>query len=130
MLDPDPRRVARGRAEHPDLRFVEAEAESLPFGPERFQRLVSLYSFHHFRDPMRVFAEAHRVLVPGGTFTICDVIGRSWHARIFQLLHRISGHAAFPFRDPEELARGLRDAGFARVDRGTIGAHYRVTAIR
>lgn len=49
------------------------DALSLTFPHHSFTRVVTRYSFHHFIDPERVFAEMVRVCRPGGRVTVCDV---------------------------------------------------------
>src|SRR5689334_8539258 len=45
---------------------VAADAEQLPFAAEIFQRVECDAVLEHVRDPLRVAAELHRVLAPGG----------------------------------------------------------------
>jgi ubiquinone/menaquinone biosynthesis C-methylase UbiE len=128
VLDPDPRKIARGRAARPALGFVEGVAERLPFGDGRFDRVVSLMSFHHFRDSTRALAEVLRVLAPGGSLTICDIEPASRQARLFVFLHALTFHGPLSFVDAEEVDRRARVAGFARVRRDHLGVTYLVTA--
>jgi ubiquinone/menaquinone biosynthesis C-methylase UbiE len=51
-------------AERP--RLVRARAEDLPWRDATFDRLFCVNSLHHFADRARFFAEARRVLRPGG----------------------------------------------------------------
>lgn len=51
--------VARGRA-------LRAAAEALPFPDAVFDRVVCINALHRFADRARFFAEARRVLRPGG----------------------------------------------------------------
>jgi SAM-dependent methyltransferase len=45
---------------------VVADAESLPFAADTFQRIECDAVLEHVRDPLRVMDEMHRVLAPGG----------------------------------------------------------------
>ncbi|MHC4946839.1 MAG: class I SAM-dependent methyltransferase [Planctomycetota bacterium] len=58
--------VARHR--YPHLAFEEADAERLPFEPDRFDAVVSNFVVHHLARPEVVFTEVCRVLKPGGRF--------------------------------------------------------------
>jgi ubiquinone/menaquinone biosynthesis C-methylase UbiE len=46
----------------------------LPYADASFSLVVTRYSFHHFLDPMAVFAEMVRVCTPGGMVIVTDVI--------------------------------------------------------
>jgi len=53
--------------------FVSADAHGLPFRDEEFDAVVSFLTHTDFDDPHRAFAEAHRVLRPGGRFVYLGV---------------------------------------------------------
>jgi arsenite methyltransferase len=53
--------------------FVEGEAERLPFQDESFDVVVSNGVIDLIPDKDAVFAELHRVLVPGGRIQLADV---------------------------------------------------------
>src|SRR5207244_11674156 len=52
---------------------VESEAERLPFADESFDVVISNGVIDLIPDKDAVFAELHRVLVPGGRIQIADV---------------------------------------------------------
>jgi len=56
--------IARERT--PDGTFVVGEMDALPFGDEQFDVVTSVNGFQFALDPATAFAEAARVLVPGG----------------------------------------------------------------
>jgi ubiquinone/menaquinone biosynthesis C-methylase UbiE len=58
------RRGSAQAAERP--RLARARAEDLPFGDASFDRIFCVNALHHFSDRERFFAEARRVLKPGG----------------------------------------------------------------
>lgn len=84
----------------PNLRFVRGAAESLPFDDEQFDALVNVESSRAYNDIEGFFAEAYRVLRPGGSFLLADMRLRD---------------------DVEVLDEQVRAAGF-RVD-----AYYNIT---
>ena len=58
--------VARGA--NPGIEFREGDAQALPFATATFDRVVMNFGVLHLSDPDRAFAEARRVLVPGGRY--------------------------------------------------------------
>ena len=68
---------ARARCAKAGLRnvqFKRGDAESLPFDEAQFDGVVTRLAVHHFADPQRAFNEMQRVLRPGGTAVIVDVV--------------------------------------------------------
>jgi len=77
-IDMTPQMLAKARAAAAELgaanvEFVEAEAEQLPFPDESFDVVISNGVIDLIPDKDAVFAELHRVLVPGGRMQIADV---------------------------------------------------------
>lgn len=78
----------------PNVRFVEAPAEALPFETGSFDIVVSASAFHYFDNPEAALAEMARVLRPGGRLVLLDWDrGRWWMAlldaalRVFDPAH-------------------------------------------
>jgi ubiquinone/menaquinone biosynthesis C-methylase UbiE len=65
-LDPSANMLARARITHPTARLVRGRAETLPWRDGSFDRIYCVNALHHFSDRAAFFAEAHRVLKPGG----------------------------------------------------------------
>jgi ubiquinone/menaquinone biosynthesis C-methylase UbiE len=72
MLKKAQRRCARGGARN--VTFREGSATDLPFADHTFDCAVTRLSVHHFEHPRRVLDEIWRVLRPGGTFVVADVV--------------------------------------------------------
>jgi len=115
VLEPDERKTLRGRRAATPVTFVSGVAESIPFGDGRFDRAVSLLSFHHFTDGPRALREAARVLAPGGRLVLYDIHRSSLGARWMSLFVGHRGHPAAGFATPDELARWVSEAGFRNV---------------
>jgi ubiquinone/menaquinone biosynthesis C-methylase UbiE len=58
--------LSRARAKAPSARLMRGRAESLPFRDASFDRVYCVNALHHFSDRAAFFAEARRVLKPGG----------------------------------------------------------------
>ena len=130
VLEPNPKKVARGRARRPTVAFVEGVAERLPFEEGRFDRVVSLLSFHHFQDASRALSEGFRVLAPGGSLTVCDVDPASWPGRMMRALHAPTFHGRLAFTHADDVGRRASAAGFSSIRRERLGSAYLVTATR
>lgn len=77
-IDMTPEMLEKARAAAAEMgatnvEFIEAEAERLPFGDEAFDVVISNGVIDLIPDKDAVFAELHRVLVPGGRLQIADV---------------------------------------------------------
>jgi arsenite methyltransferase len=77
-IDMTPAMLAKARTAAAEMRlanveFVEGEAERLPFPDESFDVVISNGVVDLIPDKDAVFAELHRVLVPGGRLQIADV---------------------------------------------------------
>ena len=57
-----------------NVSFREGNANELPFADAAFDAVVTRLSVHHFDRPGRVMSEIFRVLRPGGSFVMADVI--------------------------------------------------------
>jgi ubiquinone/menaquinone biosynthesis C-methylase UbiE len=65
-LDPSAPMLDRAGITAPSAHLVRARAEDLPWRDATFDRLFCINALHHFADRARFFAEARRVLRPGG----------------------------------------------------------------
>ena len=77
-LDPSAELIAEARkaAAHRgtgNAAFVVGEVERMGFRDGAFDAAVCRFSFHHFTDPARVFAEMGRVIGPQGWMVVVDV---------------------------------------------------------
>lgn len=65
-IDPSAPMLVRARGAAPSAMLVQARAEDLPWRDATFDRLFCVNALHHFAERARFFAEARRVLKPGG----------------------------------------------------------------
>jgi ubiquinone/menaquinone biosynthesis C-methylase UbiE len=73
----EPLRLARTAAAERNLSnvdFILSEVERLSFDDDAFDGALCRFSFHHFVNPARVFAELARVVSPGGWMVIADMV--------------------------------------------------------
>lgn len=68
-LDMSEGELARARVLHPEIEFVEAQAQSMPFENSRFNHVVCHMAFMLMLPVEPVVAEIGRVLKPGGAFS-------------------------------------------------------------
>ncbi|MGD9803350.1 MAG: class I SAM-dependent methyltransferase [Hyphomicrobiaceae bacterium] len=57
-----------------NVAFKEGSATALPFKDGEFDVVVTRLSFHHFSEPSAALSEMLRVLRPGGTIVVADVV--------------------------------------------------------
>jgi ubiquinone/menaquinone biosynthesis C-methylase UbiE len=76
-VEPSSEMMARARATASGARLIRGAAETLPFLDATFDRIYCMNALHHFRDRVQFFAEARRILKPGGGLLS---IGKDPHA--------------------------------------------------
>lgn len=79
-LDPDPRALGRARRKASGLvgiRFEQGYAQELSYADGSFDRVLSSMMLHHLDSRVKAaaIAEGYRVLRPGGSIHIVDVVG-------------------------------------------------------
>ncbi|GGX94749.1 methyltransferase domain-containing protein [Massilia dura] len=123
-LNPDMLAVGRAAAALPQVSWQPADAMQLPFDDAGFDLLVCQFGAMFFPDKRRAFAEARRVLLPGGRllFNVWDALP----ANAFAAAVQASMEELFPgdpprffartphgYHDKAAIARDLAAAGFA-----------------
>lgn len=126
-VEVDPALAAARRAEFAGRAEVrEGDATALPFADASFDAVVCFTMLHHVPTPEaqdRVFAEAARVLRPGGAFAGTD----SRLSLRLRLLH--IGDTLVPV-DPETLPERLRATGFHDPEVELAGRSFRFHTTR
>ena len=127
-IDPRTADALRRRLARTNVRVVADDAADLPFGDEAFSAVVALTMLHHLPSVARqnrLFAQAYRVLRPGGAFLGVD----NTYNLAFGLLHL--GDTMVPI-DPRTLPARLEAVGFrsVSVDRGAGRFRFRAHKAR
>ena len=132
-LDISGQLLAVGRRKHPDIPFVQADIEKLPFKPESFHGALLSGVVHHFPDPSVCAVEVFRILRPGGRFVAFDPN----RLNPFMWLYRdhsspfYSSIGVTPNERPvlaRDVARVFQNAGFAVSSHYLAGLAYRYVA--
>lgn len=103
-----------------------ADAAALPLDGERFDSVVAFTMLHHVAPKARqdaLFAEAARMLRPGGVFAGTD----STDGRLFRLLH---WRDTLELVNPATLPSRLQAAGFRRAEVSVRRREFRFRAWR
>lgn len=126
-VDLAPGMLAVAAARHPQVEFVQADAEELPFAPAAFDAVVGAFVLNHLPRPELAVAGCARVLGAGGraAFTVWEGPPRS---RLITLLGEAAraagvdptgaipaGPDSFRFASEAEFAGLLRGGGLADV---------------
>lgn len=105
------------------IEFHFGSSDRLPFTDQSFDKVFAVHTIYFWKTPLDHFAEAHRVVKPGGRF----VLG-------FRPAEDPRFQATYPgeiyhIRPEADVAKFASDAGFADIDlrrhtRGTLQMSY------
>ncbi|MBX9717333.1 MAG: class I SAM-dependent methyltransferase, partial [Microbacteriaceae bacterium] len=127
--------VEEGRRRHPELQFVQGDAENLPFGAAEFNAVTISFGLRNVQHPEVALAEVLRVLKPGGRLVICEfsrpplgLLRAGYHMYLRHVMPLIAGAASSnpeayrylfdsirEWPDQTVVSKWLRTAGFAQV---------------
>ena len=113
------RRLEQTSATGPDLRFVQAPAERLPFDDESFDTVVSTLVLCTVDDQGQALSELKRVLRPGGRLLFLEHVRAEEGQRLARWQDRmlpIGVRMAHGCRCNRRTVDGIRRAGFDVVD--------------
>lgn len=110
------------------IRFITMDASNINFAESSFDTVSLSNSLHHLKDMDKVLEEAMRVLKPGGTLIlnemICDyqstpqmtyVQMHHWWAKLDMLMGKIH-YETFPRQKVMDIVKGLRLSSFEALE--------------
>lgn len=115
--------LAQAEQLHPELTWVQGDAEALPFADGEFDRVVMNFGILHLAEPEKAINEAFRVLRSPGkfAFTVWDVLEKSPGFQVvYQAIQTYGdldislpeGPPFFYFSQPDNSIQALQQAGF------------------
>lgn len=108
------------------VKWMVADAQDLPFPDENFDQLVCQFGVMFFADKARSFAEAHRVLKPGGKylFNVWDSMDANPRSAVIrEVMEELLGDEApdflskgpYSFFDQDLITELMSAAGFRNI---------------
>jgi SAM-dependent methyltransferase len=130
-LDFSSEMVNRAQLLYPGLRFVEGDAQALPFADASFELAVMNFGLLHLDKPEAALQEAFRVLKPKGRFAFSVWAPASQSVGFQIALRSVERHGNskvplppgppfFRFSEESESTNALMQAGFTRTQSQTV----------
>ena len=94
--------------------FLEGDATDLPFEDASFDAAMTIHVAMNIARKDRMYAEAHRILKPGGRFAVYDVLQGEGGPLVYPVPWARTPEISH-LSTPEEMPRLLADAGFRVV---------------
>jgi SAM-dependent methyltransferase len=122
MLD-----LAQSRLQAPNVRWLQADAQKLPFDDASFDAVVCQFGVMFFPDKLTGYREALRVLKPGGRFLfnvwnsldhnpvsriVSETVAKAFPENPPRFIERVP----FGYSDPDRVRGEVQQAGFENVD--------------
>jgi ubiquinone/menaquinone biosynthesis C-methylase UbiE len=139
-LNPDMMSVAKTRVTDERVKWLAADAQDLPFAQDSFDHIVCQFGVMFFPDKGKAFAEAYRVLQPGGLYLFNTWAGMEQNPRT-AIIRKIMEDqfqenspdflkkGPYSFFDPVEIRGWMEGAGFTDVKIEAVDKVARYTSV-
>jgi SAM-dependent methyltransferase len=108
--------IAKARLKSDRVRWIQGNAESLPFPDRCFDGAIGTFTIHHMKNPWRAIEEVYRV-IGRGHFVIFTADHSHFRGYWLNEYFPIGMAAAFKQMPPaSEVARHLERAGFTAIE--------------
>ena len=115
-FDAGPLALARIQRRPGSVEFLAGDSQAIPCATASFDYATSVCAFEHFPDDRRAFAEAARVLRPGGLLLVTvDSLNHRAVTESFRERHRVACRVA-QYYTAESLRQRLDEAGFEALE--------------
>lgn len=124
---------------YPDIRFIEGDAEALPFSDGEFDAVLNAFGLPHLPNPDKAMAETYRVLKPAGRFAYaswCDATKCIGFSMVYDAIRAHGsldvglppGPNFFNYGDLNYATEMLSRAGFTNVSATEVPLVWRVSS--
>jgi SAM-dependent methyltransferase len=136
-VDFSPAQVRLARQTHPRIRFIEGDAEALPFADRQFDVVLNAFGMPHVPNPRKAAAESFRVLKPDGRFAYASWCEATKCIGVSMVYDAIREHGSldvglppgpdfFSYGDLKFASEMLSRAGFKNISGTEIPLVWRV----
>lgn len=114
-VDLSPNMLSEARAKYLPVRWLAADASSLPLADAAFDVVVCVSGFHYFRQPQSTLGEMRRVLRPGGRLVLVDWCDDYLSCKLCSAWLRLTDPAFYKTYSLADCQTELRRAAFEIV---------------
>jgi SAM-dependent methyltransferase len=119
------------------IRFMEGDAEALPYGDVSFDAVACCFGLLHLPNPAQGVREAYRVLKRGGRYSVTLWNGPERGGELFKVILQAVSTLAdmnidlpkappmFELSEPGRIELVMSDAGFTDIQRNPIASAWR-----